>query len=111
MIEVLQTGFPGRLAANYILNSPDNITQTWAIVRQFLHKETAEKHFTTKKNFSRKMMSQFAPQQVPRKYGGMGPNPNNYWPPVMPPGPFGAPGENQGNKPDRKQVVTKVQLL
>jgi len=95
-IEVLQTGFPGRLAANYILNSPDNITQTWAIVRQFLRKDTAEKHFTTKKNFSRKMLTHFSPLQVPKRYGGKARDPTNFWPPTIPPGPFNAPGESQG---------------
>ena len=41
------------------------------------------------------MLTHFSPFQVPRRYGGKAAEPNNYWPPSIPPGPFNAPGEHQ----------------
>ena len=96
LIDVLQSNYRCRLAHNYVINAPTSVSMIWAVVKKFMDKDTVERISITGKGTDKAMLAQFNSEQVEQRYGGTAPNLDTFWPPIVPPGPFEAPGMATG---------------
>jgi len=96
LIEILQQNYRCRLAHNYVLNAPTSVTVVWAIIKKFIDRDTVERISITGKRSDPSLLQLFNPRQVEEHYGGTAPNLTQFWPPIVPEGPFEAPGQLPG---------------
>lgn len=87
VISMIQLGFPCRLAAGYIRNS----TRLWMKITALLTPETSGK-FTILSEDCRELWEVVNRTQVERKWGGLRPDKETYWPPSLSPKDISAAG-------------------
>ena len=88
LVKVLQDNFRCRMIVNYVVNSPSSLTFVWKMVKGLLEQHTIRKIRILKEGRIDEMAQSFAPHQYEEKYGGTAPSPTEFWPPVMPTGPY-----------------------
>lgn len=96
LIEILQQNYRCRLAHNFVLNAPTSVTVVWAIIKKFIDRDTVERISITGKRSDPALLQLFSPRQIEERYGGTAPNLTLFWPPIVPDGPFEAPGQQPG---------------
>ena len=94
LIKLLQDNFRCRMTVNYIVNAPTSLTFAWRIVKVAIEEHTLRKIKIMKTAHAPELRTHFALHQYEEKYGGTAPNATVFWPPVMPPGPYHAEGED-----------------
>lgn len=97
IISVLQNNFRCRMIVNYIVNAPRTLSFIWGILKKFVEPHTVNKIRIVRESKPAEMRTHFSSGQYEEKYGGSCENiTDNFWPPVLPPGPFEADGEAIG---------------
>ena len=76
------------MIVNYVVNSPTSLTFVWRMVKGLLEQHTIRKIRILKEGKVDELALTFAPQQYEEKYGGTAQNATEFWPPVIPSGPF-----------------------
>ncbi|CAG9309942.1 unnamed protein product [Blepharisma stoltei] len=94
VIKDLQDNFRCRLGVNYVINVPSGINFLWKCIKPFMDKVTVKKIKLTSDNAPKELFTHCNRNQVEQKYGGTAPNLTNYWPPMIPPGPYQSPSAN-----------------
>mmetsp|Transcript_8420 Transcript_8420/g.8334 ORF Transcript_8420/g.8334 Transcript_8420/m.8334 type:complete len:392 (+) Transcript_8420:226-1401(+) len=94
VIKDLQDNFRCRLGVNYVINVPSGIYFLWKCIKPFMDKVTVKKIKLTNDSAPKELFNHCNRNQVEQKYGGTAPNLTNYWPPVVPPGPYQSPSAN-----------------
>lgn len=94
LIKLLQDNFRCRMTVNYIVNAPTSITFAWRIIKVAIEEHTLRKIKIMKTAHAPELRTHFSPHQYEEKYGGTAPNATLFWPPVLPPEPFHAQGED-----------------
>lgn len=98
IIGVLQNNFRCRMIVNYIVNAPRTLSFMWKMLKKFIEPHTVNKIRIIRESCPQEMKKHFALNQFEEKYGGSSPNLlRNFWPPVLPPGPYEAEGETIGD--------------
>ena len=97
IISVLQNNFRCRMIVNYIVNAPRTLSFLWGLLKKFVEPHTVNKIRISRESKPADMRTHFSAGQYEEKYGGSCENlSDNFWPPVLPPGPYEAEGEAIG---------------
>lgn len=94
LYEIIQTHYPDYLSLNYIINSAGK-GMFGSMFSNFMDAEITRKTLWDKSNGSDYLSIHFNPGQLEKKYGGNLENYSEFWPVVMPPGPYAASGETE----------------
>ena len=89
IISSLKTVYRCRVVTNYVLNSPSTISVAWKVAKKFLDEISVRKISIKSECNTPAMFEHINPCQLEEKYGGTAPNVTQFWPPVMPTGPYG----------------------
>lgn len=94
LIKVLQDNYKCRMIVNYVVNAPSSVSWIWTMIKGLINEHTVKKIKIQKDSKPKGLFDLFAVGQIEEKYGGDLPNRTQFWPLVLPDGPFHAEGED-----------------
>lgn len=115
VMAVLADYYRCRLGCNYIVNPSKTVYYLWTLVKPFLDEVVIDKMKILNKSQPDEIFNHCNRYQVEEKYGGKAPNVTQYWPPIMPDGPYdlyGEPKRNEGgcDKSNEKEIKVQKKL-
>ncbi|CDW83431.1 UNKNOWN [Stylonychia lemnae] len=85
---VIQNNYRGTLARSWSVNCTSMQLICWKVVEVFMEQQTRKVISLHKESSPQSLRENFHESQLEKRFGGSAEQPNQFWPPIMPDGPY-----------------------